>query len=71
MTYMLILNFSLKLVEEIILNIQELEEELQLERTSGEWRLFISSSKVTLKAVLPCSGNNFPAVPLAHAFHTQ
>jgi len=30
-------------------------EELQLEHTSGQWRLFIDSSKVSLKAVLHSS----------------
>jgi hypothetical protein len=50
-------------------NIQELMEELRLEHTSEQWRLFIGSSKVSLKAVLLYSGNNFHAVPLARAVH--
>jgi hypothetical protein len=33
-------------------DIQELMEELQLEHTSGQWRPFIDSSKVSLKKVL-------------------
>lgn len=32
-----------------------------------EWRLFIDSSKVSLKAVLLHNGNKYPSVPLAHA----
>jgi hypothetical protein len=32
-----------------------------------EWRLFIDSSKVSLKAVLLQNGNKFPSAPLAHA----
>ena len=32
-----------------------------------EWRLFIDSSKVSLKAVLLHNGNKFPSVPLAHS----
>ena len=32
-----------------------------------EWRLFIDSSKVSLKAVLLHKGNEFPSVPLALA----
>jgi len=31
------------------------------------WRLFINSSKVSLKVVLLHNGNRFPSVPLAHA----
>ena len=42
-------------------------EELQLEHTSGKWRLFIDSSKVSLKAVLHHNGNKFPSMPLKHA----
>ena len=32
-----------------------------------QWRLFIDSSKVSLKEVLLHNGNRFPSVPLAHA----
>ena len=32
-----------------------------------QWHLFIDSSKVSLKVVLPHNGNRFPSVPLAHA----
>jgi hypothetical protein len=46
-------------------------EELWVQRTSDQWRLFIDSSKLSLKAVLLCNGNNLPAVPLAHAVHMQ
>jgi len=35
---------------------------------SDEWRLFIDSSKVSLKAVLLHSGNVLPSIPVAHAF---
>jgi len=31
-----------------------------------QWRLFIDSSKVSLKVVLFHNGNKFPSVPLAH-----
>jgi len=46
-------------------------EELQLENshTSGQWKLFIDSSKVGLKAVLFDNGNKSPAIPLIHAVH--
>jgi len=32
-----------------------------------QWRLFIDSSKVSLKVVLLHNGNRFPSIPLAHA----
>jgi hypothetical protein len=46
-------------------------EGLQLEHTSGQWRLFIESSKVSLKAVLLLNGNTFSSIPLVHAVHTK
>lgn len=36
-----------------------------------EWRLFIDSSKASLKAVLLHNGNKFPSVPLAHAINMK
>jgi hypothetical protein len=42
-------------------------EELQLEHTSGQWRLFIDLSKVSVKAVLLLNGNKFASIPLVHA----
>jgi len=42
-------------------------EELQLEHTSGQWRLFTDSSKGRLKAALLDNGNKFPSIYLAHA----
>jgi hypothetical protein len=42
-------------------------EELQLELPSGHWRLFIDSSKVSMKTVLV----HFPSFPLAHGVHVQ
>jgi hypothetical protein len=38
-------------------NIQESMEKLQLEHTSGQWRLVVDSSKVSLKEVLLHNGN--------------
>ena len=35
---------------------------------SDEWRLFIDSSKVSLKAVRLHNGNVLPSIPVAHAF---
>lgn len=37
----------------------------------AEWRLFIDSSKLSLKAVLLHQGNNKPSIPLAHAVNMK
>ena len=42
-------------------------EVLVHECNPDQWRLFIDSSKVSLKVVLLHIGNKFPSVPLAHA----
>jgi len=34
-----------------------------------EWRLFIDSSKLSLKAVLLHNGNQHPSIPVGHAVH--
>jgi len=41
---------------------------LNMSHCSHEWRLFIDSSKVSLKAVLLHNGNVLPSIPVAHAF---
>jgi hypothetical protein len=41
---------------------------LNVSHCSDEWRLFIDSSKVSLKAVLLHNGNVLPSIPVAHAF---
>ena len=40
---------------------------LSTEYNPDQWRLFIVSSKVNLKAVLLHNGIRFPSVPLVHA----
>ena len=42
-------------------------EVLGHEYNTDQWRLFIDSSKVSLKIVLLHNGNKFPSVPMAHA----
>ena len=42
-------------------------EALGHEFNPDQWRLFIDSSKVSLKVVLLHNGNKFPSVPLVHA----
>jgi len=41
---------------------------LNMSHCSDEWRLFIDSSKVSLKAVLLHNGNLLPSIPVAHTF---
>lgn len=41
---------------------------LDIEFEPQDWRLFIDSSKTSLKAVLLHNGNRFSSVPVAHAF---
>ena len=41
---------------------------LNMSHCSDEWRLFIDSSEVRLKAVLLHNGNMLPSIPVAHAF---
>jgi hypothetical protein len=38
---------------------------------ANEWRLFIDSSKLILKAVLLHIGNIYPSVPFGHAVHMK
>jgi len=40
---------------------------LKLDHDSTEWRLFIDSSTLSLKAVLLHNGNKFPSLPVAHS----
>ena len=44
---------------------------LNLNYDRTEWRLFIDSSKLSLKAVLLHIGNRLPSYPIGHADHTK
>ena len=48
-------------------NATALMEELGAKHDAENWRLFIDSSKTSLKAVLLHNGNTKPSIPLAHA----
>ena len=49
-----------------------LMEDLQLQHAPDQWRrLFLDSSKLSLKAVLLHNGNNLPLLPPAHAVHMK
>ena len=52
-------------------DVSGLMKELQLQHTPDEWRLFIDSSKLRLKAVLLDNGNELPSIILAHAVHMK
>src|ERR1051325_2968860 len=42
-----------------------------VEHDPTEWRLFIDSSKLSLKAVLLHNGNMYLSVPIGHAVHMK
>jgi len=48
-------------------NISAVMNALDHEHNATEWRLFIDSSKASLKAVLLYNGNTLPSVPVAYA----
>ncbi|UYV82275.1 hypothetical protein LAZ67_21001540 [Cordylochernes scorpioides] len=48
-------------------DVVSLMEALGHDHDTKEWRLFIDSSKISMKAVLLHNGNKFPSVPIAHA----
>jgi len=49
-------------------DVDVLFQALNMSHCSDEWRLFIDSSKVSLKAVILLNGNLLPSIPVAHAF---
>lgn len=52
-------------------NIEELFHKLGEVHNPHEWRLFIDSSKRSLKAVLLHNGNAKPSIPIAHSVHLK
>ncbi|GFX50007.1 uncharacterized protein TNCV_2374961 [Trichonephila clavipes] len=48
-------------------DISSLMETFGIEHNPIEWRLFIDSSKASLKTVLRHNGNKFPSIPVAHS----
>ncbi|XP_076342444.1 uncharacterized protein LOC143242821 [Tachypleus tridentatus] len=44
---------------------------LGLPHNPSDWRLFIDSSKRSLKAVLLHNGNKYPSIPSAHSVHLK
>ena len=52
-------------------DIDSLMNELGIQHIPNEWRLFIDSSKSSLKAVLLHNGNDYPSVPIGHSVHMR
>lgn len=52
-------------------DIPGLFEELEQPYNANEWRLFVDSSKESLKAVLLHNGNEKPSIPIAHAVNMK
>ena len=44
---------------------------LSLPHNPSDWRLFIDSSKRSLKGVLLRNGNKYPSIPIAHSVHLK
>lgn len=52
-------------------DIDGLTNALHIPHDPSDWRLFIDSSKLSLKAVLLHNGNKLPSIPIAHAVHMK
>jgi len=46
-------------------------EELHLEHTSGQWRLFIDPTEGHFEGNVLHNGNKFPSIPWPHALHMK
>ena len=53
------------------INIPGLFTSLGLPHNPSDWRLFIDSSKWSLKGVLLHNGNKYPSIPIAHSVHLK
>ena len=52
-------------------DIDGLMQTLNINHIPLDWRLFIDSSKLSLKAVLLHKGNNLPSIPVGHSVHSK
>lgn len=52
-------------------DVQGLMKSFEIEYDSSEWRLFIDSSKTSLKAVLLHNGNKLASLPVGHSVHLE
>jgi len=46
-------------------------QKLGIDYNAEEWRLFIDSSKRSLKGVLLNNGNKYASIPVAHSVHLK
>ena len=56
---------------EFCCDVDGLMNALEIKHGSQEWRLFIDSSKLSLKAVLLHNGNQLPSIPAGHVVHMK
>jgi len=52
-------------------DIDGLTQTLNINHNPLDWRLFIDSSKLSLKAVLLRNGNNLPSIPVGHSMRNN
>ena len=52
-------------------DINGLMQTLYINHGPLDWRLFIDSSKLNVKAVLLHSGNTLPSIPVGHSTHNK
>jgi len=52
-------------------DIDGLMQTLNINHNPLDWRLFIDSSKLSLKAVLLHNGNTLPSFPVGHSVHNK
>ena len=52
-------------------DIDGLMQILSINHNPLDWRLFINSSKLSLKAVFLHNGNTLPSVPVGHSVHNK
>jgi len=52
-------------------DVDGLMDTLGIKYDPQEWRLFIDSSELSLKAVLLHNGNQHPCIPVGHAVHMK
>lgn len=55
----------------ICIEIDGLMSALNISHKSEEWRVFIDSSQLSLKAVFLHNGNMLPSIPVGHAVHMK
>jgi len=52
-------------------DIDGLMQTLSINHNPLDWRLYIDSSQLSLKAVLLHNGNTLPSIPVGHSVHNE